>query len=186
MAPPRLSILDLPLIHIMWSRETTSHLKVRNLQLNVRYRNCVVDKRVINVVIIVSEECIYPFMFLLVSTHVVCERLSVMQGLPQYGMANLCSKFLECPYSSISGMLVWTTTLPQKKKIWADLGTLDLSWSRAAPTPNEKLGRSWHFGFELVWSTPLPPKMKIWADLGTLYLSWSGVPPPSQKWKFGS
>ena len=117
-------------------------------------------------------------MFLLVSTHVVCERLSVMQGLPQYGMANLCSKFLECPYSSISGMLVWTTTLPQKKKIWADLGTLDLSWSRAAPTPNEKLGRSWHFGFELVWSTPLPPKMKIWADLGTLYLSWFGVPPP--------
>ena len=66
---------------------------------------------------------------------------------------NFGSKFLECPYSSISGMLVWI--IP--------------------PPPHENLGRSWHFEFELVWSTPPPPKMKIWADLGTLSLSWSGA-----------
>ena len=75
---------------------------------------------------------------------------------------NFGSKFLECPHSSISGMLVWSTThspppplTPTKKNIWADLGTLSLSWSGVPP---------------------LPPKMKIWADLGTL--SWSGLHPP--------
>ena len=29
---------------------------------------------------------------LLVSTHVVCERLSVMQGLPKFGLANILLK----------------------------------------------------------------------------------------------
>ena len=30
-----------------------------------------------------------------------------------------------------------------------------LVWTKPPSLPkNEKLGRSWHFGFELVWSTP--------------------------------
>ena len=45
---------------------------------------------------------------------------------------------------------------PPPMQIWADFGTLDLSWS-GVPPPR--------------------PLMKIWADLGTLDLSWSGVTP---------
>ena len=59
--------------------------------------------------------------------------------------------------------LSWSAPpLPLKMKIWADLGTLDfeLVWSNPPPPPthtppkNEKFGRSWHFAFELVWGPP--------------------------------
>ena len=77
---------------------------------------------------------------------------------------------------------------PPPMNIWADLGTLSLSWSGVPPSSkNENLGRSWHF--ELVWST-LPSKND---NLGR---SWhfefeSGVHPPSKNdnlgrsWDFG-
>ena len=97
--------------------------------------------------------------FLLVSTYVVCERLSVMHytfQLPEFLVQNSLSAptqvFQEC-------------------------------WSGVPPLPeNETLGRSWHFGFGLVWiTTPLPWKMKICAYLGTLNLRlvWS-IPPPNE------
>ena len=84
----------------------------------------------------------------------ICDAVASSSGM------NLCSKFLECPHSSVSGMLVWNHPRP--------------------PPPHHKwnLGRSWHFEFELVWSTTPLPKMKIWAVLGTLSLSWSGLSPP--------
>ena len=73
------------------------------------------------------------------------------------------SKFLECPHSSFSGMLVWSTP-PPKMNIWADLGTLDLSSTPLYTHTNLNLGRSWHFGFELVWSTPFPlPENLNWS-----------------------
>ena len=104
--------------------------------------------------------------YMLVSTHLVCERLSAIHyHIPVTRIFG--SKFLECPHSSILGMLVWSTPVlpnapnpPPIMKIWPGLDTLDLSWFGVPP--------------------PLPPplKMKIWPDLGTLYLSWSGVPHP--------
>ena len=68
---------------------------------------------------------------------------------------------------------------PPQVKIWADLGTWDLTWSgcippplarnenlgrslhlafdwSGCPPPNENLIRSWQSGFDLVWSTPSP------------------------------
>ena len=61
--------------------------------------------------------------------------------------------------------------VPPQMKIWADLGTLSLSWS-GLPPPH--------------------PKIQIWTDLGTLGLTWSGILPPPQKnkdldrsWHFG-
>ena len=38
-------------------------------------------------------------------------------------------------HSSISGMLVWSPPPPLKIKIWADLGTLSLTWSGSTPHP---------------------------------------------------
>ena len=72
------------------------------------------------------------------------------------------SKFLECPHSSISGMLVWSTTPSPPKE---NLGRswhfgLELVWS--TPPSNENMGRSWHFGLELVWSTPKFGGARIW------------------------
>ena len=109
----------------------------------------------------------YP---LLVSTNVICERLSVMhykfqlvESLVQNSLRNVC---LECPPPPNKNLgkswhfeLSWSGVPPPPPpplKIWADLGTLSLSWSGVCPTPL---------------------KMKIWADLGTLSLSWSGVLP---------
>ena len=98
----------------------------------------------------------------------ICEAMASSSGM------NLCSKFFECPHSSISGMLVWNHPSPS--------------------TTNENLSRSWHFEFELVWSTTPLPKMKIWAVLGTLSLSWSGLSPSphltqnenlGSSWNFG-
>ena len=74
---------------------------------------------------------------------------------------------------------------PPQVKIWADLGTWDLTWSGCTPPPwpemkiwadfctwhligldappptsteNENLIRSWQLGFDLVWSTPSPTR----------------------------
>ena len=114
------------------------------------------------------------FFVSLVPTHVVCERLSVMHytfQLPEILVHNSLSSptqvFQECwsgvpppPNENLDRSwhfeLIWSTP-PLKMKIWADLGSLSLSWSGVPP----------------------PPQMKIWPDLGTLSLSWSEVPPIS-------
>ena len=79
-----------------------------------------------------------------------------------------CSKFLECPHSSISGMLVWSEN--------ADL---DRSWHPPPPAPdNSDLDRSWHFG--LSWCGPSPTSPKH-SDLNRSWhfgLSWYGPHTP--------
>ena len=92
----------------------------------------------------------WPF----VVTH--CERLSAMHyHIPVTRIFGL--KFLECPHSSISGVLVWSTPPLPQMKIWA---RLELVWNNHTPP-----------------CTP-PPPMKIWARLVTLDLSWFGSTPP--------
>ena len=87
---------------------------------------------------------------------VVCERLSAMHyHIPVSRIFG--PKFLECPSSSISGILSGVPPSPPKMKIWSGLGTWNLSWSAV--------------------SRPSPPKMEILSGLFTLDLSWSRVPP---------
>ena len=73
---------------------------------------------------------------LLVSTHTVCERLSVMQGLRELGMANFLLILPRIPYS------------------WLAKNT--------SPLPNENLVTTWHFEFRVakgVWRlTTVSPK----------------------------
>ena len=105
------------------------------------------------------------FFFFLVSTYVVCERLSVMHytcQLPEFLVQNSLSAptqvFQEC----------WSEPPPPpppKMQIWTDLGTL--GW----------VGLDHHHH-------PPPNKMQIWTDLG------STTPPPhhaylDRSWDFG-
>ena len=80
----------------------------------------------------------------------------LVEFLVQNSLSVPTQVFQECWSWHFGFKLVWSTPLPLEN--WADLGTLDLSWSG------------------------VPPKMKIWADLDTLDLSWSGVPPPPKNW----
>ena len=80
----------------------------------------------------------------LVSTHVVCERLTAMQQqarLPEFLVQNSLSAptqvFQEC----------WSGVPPPWKWKFGQI------WHLGFDPPNEKLDRSWHFGFELVWNT---------------------------------
>ena len=66
----------------------------------------------------------------LVSTYVVCVRLSVMHYTFQW------------PEFLIKNSLSAPTQIFQE------------CWSGVPPPPHENLRRSWHFGFELVWNTP--------------------------------
>ena len=95
---------------------------------------------------------------LLVSTYVVCERLSVMHYHIPVGTFQLAEFVFKIP-------------LVPPLKYFGNAGLEE------PPSPrNENLCRSRHFEFELVWSSP--PPMKNCAVLGTLNLSWSGVLPP--------
>ena len=88
----------------------------------------------------------------LVSTYVVCERLSVMH--------------------EPAGV---------KMKIVRDLGTLTFQFQNTPPPPeNENCQRSWHFDFS-VSEYPPPPKMKIVRDLGTLTFQFQNTPPPENE-----
>ena len=86
----------------------------------------------------------------LVSTYVVCERLSLMHYTFQFPEI-LAHKSESAP--------------PPQMKIWPDLGTLSLSWSGEYPTPRppekENLGRSWQFEHELVMRVPPPPHQNL-------------------------
>ena len=87
----------------------------------------------------------------LVSTYVVCERLSVMQR-----QARLSEFFDQIGKNNLFWDLVQNTPpCPQPPP---------------PPPRNEKLARSWHFEFWPYYRTPPPPtpEMKSWPDLGTL------------------
>ena len=103
--------------------------------------------------------CVFLCMETIFSLHVVCERLSVMQRLPESGKAKFVLKFLRTPCSEI--------------------------WFRTPPSPpppqNWNLGRSWHFQFWLSEHSP-PPPPENW-NLGRswhigLWLSEPPPPPP--------
>ena len=69
----------------------------------------------------------------------MCERLSVTICALHIPVARIFgSKFLECPHSSISGMLVWTITTPPPRKC--------------------RFGQILALRFELVWTTTPPPQ----------------------------
>ena len=97
----------------------------------------------------------YVLLVFLVSPHV--RDYLWCKAFQSMAWQNLCSKFLECPVSTISRMLVWTNTPP--------------------PTQNADLNRSWHFG--LSWSGPPPNHTPKSVDLDWFWhfgLSWSGPP----------
>ena len=66
---------------------------------------------------------------ILVSTHVVCERLSAMQGHPECGMAKY---LLILPRILILNL---TTLGSPQIEIWPELGTLSFDYLRTPPTP---------------------------------------------------
>ena len=68
----------------------------------------------------------------LVSTHVVCERLSAMQGFPEFGMGKIFAHFAKNTNSSFDYSRVPS---PLKIEIWPGLGTLSFDYSRKPPTP---------------------------------------------------
>ena len=84
----------------------------------------------------------------LVSTYVVCERLSVMHE-PAGVVENLVQNSTEYPYSAIQFQ---NTLSPQ----------------------NENSQKSWHFDFSVA---EYPPPMKILRNLGTLTFQLQNTPP---------
>ena len=133
------------------------------------------------VVLVSMLTTLYYVWFSLVCTHIVCERLSVMQD-QAWAVKIVCLKFLECPTEVFEECGVQSIPPPQKCKFGQDLG-LQVWVGPESPIPSpplhEQLVRTWDFGFELVQSTP-PPPMNIWPVFVTLDLSWSRGHPPSQ------
>ena len=95
----------------------------------------------------------------------------------------LGSKFLECPHSSISGMLVWNTTTlspPPTQKCW--FGQILALWVEFVwiPPPECRFGQILALWVELVWTTNLPSPWKcrfgqilaLWVEL-----VWTTPPP---------
>ena len=111
----------------------------------------------------------------LVSTHVVCERLSVMQqqaGLQEF-LAHIAkiTLFLSSfplpqpppPKWKVGhNLALWLLTTQEyphplpKTKSWPELGTFRYDYPRMNinPSENEKLARTWHFEFWLAKNTP--------------------------------
>ena len=143
---------------------------------------------------------------LLVAKHVVCERLSVMQGLQEYGLGNILLKIPWVPprkyFRNVGldrkcrfGQILAQTppTPPRIIQILTDLGTLGWVDEDHPPTSpkHSDLDRSWHFG--LSWCGPSPSSPKH-SDLDRSWnLGWVDEDhPPYQKhsdldrsWHFG-
>ena len=89
-------------------------------------------------------------------THSVGE--TICDARASYAVRILCSKFFECPHSSICRM--WCPEYPP-------------------PSRNENCQRGWDFRFDLIQNTPLPPKIKKkWSGLRTLSFRLVQNPPP--------
>ena len=86
----------------------------------------------------------------LVSTYVVCERLSVIQK-----QARLPEFFDQIGNNTLFWDLVQNTPSPMEMKSWSDLGTLSFDYYRTPPSQKKpNLGRSWHFEFWLLQNSP--------------------------------
>ena len=66
--------------------------------------------------------CLIPY---LVSTHVVCERLFAMRGLPEYGMEKFMLILPRIPIPILT-----TQEYPLPIEIWPELGTLSSHYPR--------------------------------------------------------
>ena len=96
----------------------------------------------------------HVIIFFLVSTQVVCERLSVMQR-----HARLPELFNHFARNSL--FLTTQEYPPWKWKVGQNLALWVLTTQEYPPPKNINLGRSWHFGFRLLKNTPLPQKYKF-------------------------
>ena len=87
------------------------------------------------------------FLVLLVSTHVVCERLSAMQGLPECDMAKFLLILSRIPIHNLTTQKYPPPPPPP-----------------SPPRPgNWNLGRSWRFEFWLPKNNPPPPPGCSWS-----------------------
>ena len=116
---------------------------------------------------------------LLVSTYVVCERLSVMQR-----QARLPEFFDQIAQNTLFWNLVqntpppenwnlvrswhfgfWLSRTPLSPENWNLVRSWHFGfWLFRTPPPNWNLVRSWYFGFWLSRTSP-PPKLKFWQIL---------------------
>ena len=89
------------------------------------------SKHPIKVTIIFTQKDAFD---LLVSTHVVCERLSAIHGLPDYGMAKF---LLILPRIPIQNLTTHKNPPPPppppKMKTWSEVGTLSFDYPRTPP-----------------------------------------------------
>ena len=140
---------------------------------------------------------------LIVSTYVVCERLSVVKKFQESGITKFVLKSLRTPYSEIwyrtlpppklkfgQILLFWVLTTTEHPSPWKlKFGQILTLWvltttEHLPPLPNWNLGRSCHFEFWLLQNTPL--KIEIWADLGTLSFDYHRTPAPLYRnWNLG-
>ena len=149
------------------------------------------------------------FLRLLVSTYVVCERLSVM-----HEPAGVVEILVQIRQNTPILKYSFRIPPPPKIKIVRDLGTLTFQFQNTPhpPPPHPKnwnLGRSWHFDFSVseyppqnencqrswhfdfsVSEYPPTPKMKIVRDLGTLTFQFQNTPrspppPTPDNWNLG-
>ena len=83
------------------------------------------------------------YKYYLVSTYVVCERLSVM-----HKQARLPESFDQIQIPQFTPKLEFSSRLPTPLiEIWTDLGTLGFDIQDQLPLPKLNLDRCWHFGF---------------------------------------
>ena len=132
------------------------------------------------VVLVSMLTTLYYVWFSLVCTHIVSERLSVMQD-QAWAVKIVCLKFLECPTQVFEECGVQSIPPPQKCKFGQDLG-LQVWVGPESPIPSPPSMNNWSgLGTsDLSWSRVPPPPMNIWPVFVTLDLSWSRGHPPSQ------
>ena len=102
----------------------------------------------------------------LVSTYVVCERLSVMHE-PAGVVENLVQILQFTP-------ILQNRIPPPPPEIVRNLGTLTFQLQNTPPPP-ENCQKSWHFNFSVA---EYPPPLKIVRNLGTLTFQLQNTPPP--------
>ena len=119
----------------------------------------------------------------LVSTYVVCERLSVMHE--PAGVVEILVQILQnTPILKYSFRI---PPPPSKMKIVRDLGTLTFQFQNTPP-PNENCQRSWHFDFSVSEYPPPPPQKWKLSEILALWLFSFRIPPENwnlvRSWHF--
>ena len=114
--------------------------------------------------------------WLLVSTYIVCERLSVMHE-PAGVVENLVQILQFTP-------ILQYRIPPPKMKIVRNLGTLTFQLQNTpSPPKNWNLGRSWHFDFSVAEYPP--PENENCQKSWHFDFSVAEHPPPPENWNLG-